>query len=195
MKKIITLIGIAGTLCLSPGCKKKNVEPAEALAKQTVTDTATLYVLIDSKPCATPQTQYGSATIDIRGIKVFNTEAGWEELVPVPGAWDVVSLQTAQVPVAEITENTRVHAGAITKIALSIGDNNKLVVNDQAADCYKIASKEIVIDLQGEIKAGALNEIVLSLDICGNFSVQTRYNESPCYTLKPVFGFQSLVQR
>jgi hypothetical protein len=194
MKRIISLIGVAGMLCLFPNCKKEKAEPVSE-AKTEQVDTASLYVMIDSKPCSIPQSQYTSASVDIRGIKIFSSVSGWQELTPVSGAWDVVSLQSAPVPVAEITEVTKVNAGAITKIMLTIGDNNKLVVNNQGASCYKIEPKEIVIELNGEIKADALNEIVLSIDICGNFSVQTRYQEDPCYTLKPVFAFKSLVQR
>src|SRR5687768_13524261 len=109
MKKIIS-IGVAGVLCLFTACKKDEPQPVAAAAKQKQ-DTASLYVMIDSKPCSTPQKQYTSATVDIRKIKVLNSVHGWEELVPVPGAWDVVSLQTAPVPVAEITEVSRVHSG------------------------------------------------------------------------------------
>jgi hypothetical protein len=192
MKKIISLIGVIGMICLFPNCKKDEVKPA---AKAQQVDTASLYVMIDSKACATVQSEYTSATIDIRGIKIFSAEDGWQELTPVPGAWDVVSIQTAPVPIAEITEVTKVNAGAITKITLTIGNNNQLVVNDQGADCYNIATKEITLDVTGEIKAGALNEIVLSVDICGKFTVEPRYQDDPCYTLAPVFAFQSLVQR
>lgn len=195
MKKTISTIGIVGMICLFLYCKKDNPQPAAAAEKTVQSDTATLYVLIDSKRCSIPQAQYTSATIDIRGIKVFNTVHGWEELTPVSGAWDVVSLQTAPVPVAEITENTKVHSGTITKIMLTIGTNNKLVVENKAADCYKIGVKEITLELNGEIKADALNELVLSIDICGKFTVTHRYQEETCYTLTPVFGFQSLGQR
>jgi hypothetical protein len=190
MKKIISMIGIASMFCLAPACKKTDVKPAEP-AKVMHGDTASLYVLLDSKACATAQTEYNSATVDIRGIKVFNTTHGWEDLTPVPGAWDVVSLQTAPVPVADLTENTRVHTGVITKIALTIGDNNQLVVNNAQARCYNIATKEIVLELEGELKANTLNEIVISIDICGNIQVTQHYNQDPCYTLNPVMAFQS----
>jgi hypothetical protein len=202
MKKMITMIGIAGMLSLVPSCKKSEVKPeapsvtnnSEARQSQ-VQDTASLYVMIDSKPCSTPQSQYTSASIDIRGIKVLNSEHGWEELTPVAGAWDVVSLQTAPVPVADITERSSVHTGTISKIALTFGDNNQLVVNDQAARCYNIGKHEIVLDMQGEIKANTLNEIVVSIDICGNISVHTQYDHEPCYTLNPVMAVQSFTQR
>ncbi len=194
MKNTLSILGIAGILCLFPSCKKENPEPVvEAKTRQV--DTASLYVLINSKACATLQTEYTSATLDIRGIKVFSAEHGWQELTPVAGAWDLVSLQSATVPVAEITENTKVKAGAITKIMLTFGTNNQLVVDNQAATCYKIGVKEVTIDFEGEIKAGALNEIVLNVDICGNFSVETRYQEDPCYTLTPMIEFQGIVQR
>lgn len=194
MKKLMTLIGIAGMLCLTPSCKKDEIQPKGtnvSAQKSTEDAMATLYVMLDSKPCSTPQSQYTSATVDIRGIKVFNTVSGWEDLTAVPGAWDVVSLQTAPVPVADITEKSSVHAGTITKIALTFGDNNKLVVNDKAASCYKIDGREIVLDLKGEIKANTLNQLVVSIDICGNISVQTHYDSDPCYVLKPVMAVES----
>jgi hypothetical protein len=194
MKRILSVIGIAGALCLFPGCKKSEIKPVGTASADLVQNKqATLYVLLDSKPCSTPQKEYTSATVDIRGIKVLNTEHGWEELVPVPGAWDVVSLQTAPVPVAEITENSTVHAGTITKITLTFGSNNQLVVNDQAADCYKIGAKEVTLDLNAEIQAETLNEIVVSIDICGNIEVS--YDGGTCYTLKPVMAFQSFTRR
>jgi hypothetical protein len=195
MKKIIMMMGIAGMLYLLPGCEKSEVQSKETAQHKQQEDTATLYVLLDSKPCSIPQAQYTSATVDIRGIKVFNTEHGWEDLTPVPGAWDVVSLQTAPVPVADLTENSTVHTGTITKIALTFGDNNELVVNDNRARCYKIDGKELVLDLKGEITAGSLNEIVISIDICGNISVHEQYNDEPCYTLKPVMAFEDFIVR
>jgi hypothetical protein len=195
MKSTISILGIVGALCLFPGCKKDDVQPIAAVSKTTAPDTASLYVLLDSKACATVQSQYSSATIDIRGIQVFSTEHGWQDLTTVPGAWDVVSLQTAPVPVADLTETTKVKAGAITKIKLTIGDNNQLVVDDKQASCYKIAKKEIILDVQADVKANALNEIVISIDICGNFTVEQRYQEDPCYTLNPVFAFQNILQR
>lgn len=193
MKKIISMIGIASMFCLAPACKKSDAKPVEA--NKAHADTASLYVLLDSKPCSTPQSQYTSATIDIRGIKVYNTVHGWESLTPVPGAWDVVSLQTAVVPVADITENSTVHTGIITKIALTIGDNNQLVVNNDQARCYNIGTKEIILELEGEITANSLNEIVISIDICGNIEVTQHYNQDPCYTLNPVMAFESFIKR
>jgi hypothetical protein len=191
MKRVISILGIAAGLYLLPGCKKDNTVPA---GRAPQADTATLYVMINSLPCDSTMKQYTSASVDIRGIKVLTT-AGWEELTPVPGAWDVVSLQTAPVPVAEITNNTKVQAGTISKIMLTFGTNNKLVVNNQAATCYKLGVTEVTLDVQGEIKADALNEIVLNIDICGKFTVQQRYQEDPCYTLTPTFTFKSMVQR
>jgi hypothetical protein len=195
MKNTISTITIAAILCLFAGCKKDDTHPSAAAVRTTLPDTATLYVMIDSKHCSTPQSEYTSASVDIRGIKVFYTDHGWIDLTPVPGAWDLVSLQTAPVPVAEITENSKVFAGAITKIMLTVGDNNKLVVDNKAANCFKIGTKEIMIDLQGNIQANALNELVLSVDICGKFTVVSKYQEETCYTLTPAFAFQSLVQR
>jgi hypothetical protein len=194
MKKLISMIGIGAALCLAPSCKKSDIKPQEVSAnpQKAQEDTATLYVLLDSKPCSAPQDQYTSATVDIRGIKVFNTAHGWEDLTPVPGAWDVVSLQQASVPVADITEKSKVHSGTITKIALTFGTNNHLVVNDNAASCYRLKVHEVVLDLQGEISAGSVNEMVVSIDICGNITLQTHYGEDPCYILNPVMAFQSL---
>jgi hypothetical protein len=198
MKKIMTIIGIASLLSLATFCKKDTAKPQEpdnpAVQSQQKEETAQLYVLLDSKPCSTPQNQYTSASVDIRGIKVHNSVYGWEELVPVPGAWDVVSLQQAPVPVADITEKSTVHTGTITQIVLTIGDNNKLVVNNAAARCYNISPKEITLDMNGVITAGTLNEIAVSIDICGNISVQTRYDQEPCYTLKPVMAFEHFSQ-
>lgn len=195
MKKILTIIGMASAMLLSPSCKKSTVKPQEVggTATQQVKqeETAKLTVLLDSKPCSNPQSQYTSATLDIRGIKVLNSEHGWEDLTPVPGAWDVVSLQSAPVPVADITEQSTVHTGSITQIALTIGDNNKLVVNDVAAHCYNISTKQIVLDVQGVINANTVNELVVSIDICGHISVQPKYQEDPCYTLTPVMAFES----
>jgi hypothetical protein len=200
MKKIMTFIGLAGILCLTPYCKKSSVkpqEPANSTAQQQqqqIQETAQLYVLLDSKPCSAPQKEFTSATVDIRGIKIKNSVSGWEDLTPVPGAWDVVSLQQAPVPVADITEKSTVHTGTITQIALTIGDNNHLVVNNSPARCYNISTKEIVLDMQGVITAGTLNEIVVSIDICGNISIQTKYDQEPCYTLKPVMAFEHFSQ-
>jgi hypothetical protein len=213
MKKLMIMIGISGALCLIPSCKKNVVNPSpkngdasatttqaaspatNTLARQTLTgDTASLYVLIDSKPCGTLQPQYPAVTVDIRGIEVFNRDYGWESLTPVPGAWDVVSIQAAPVPIAEITEVSQVHAGRITKIALTIGDNNHLTVNESEASCYKIAGKRFVIDLDENITKDALNEIVLSIDICGNIQLETT-EEGSCYVLKPEFQFQSITLR
>jgi len=194
MKKIITMIGVAGILSLLPFCKKSTAKPEEPTTittQQLKQDTAQLYVLLDSKPCKIPQEEFTSATVDIRSIKVNNSVHGWEELIPVPGAWDVVSLQQASVPVADITEKSTVHTGTITQIALTFGNNNKLVVNDVAAPCYKIDGKEVILNFQGEIKPGTLNEIVVSIDICGNISIQNKYDQEPCYILKPVMAFQS----
>jgi hypothetical protein len=196
MKKIMTIIGMASVMLLSPSCKKSSVKPQEPAAQQTkAEETAQMYVLLDSKPCSTPQSEYTSATVDIREIKVFNNSHGWESLTTVPGAWDVVSLQTAPVPVADLTEHSTVHAGTISKISLIIGTNNELVVNNVAQHCYNISQKEIVLDLEEEINVNTLNELVVSIDICGNFSVSTKYDQDPCYTLKPVMaveGFKSM---
>jgi hypothetical protein len=201
MKKIISMIGIAGSLCLFPCCKKSDNKPdvpgsgsPNTQQNMTAVKNASLYVSLDSKACAVPQSEYTSATVDFRTIKVFNTEFGWEDLTAVPGAWDVVSLQTAPVPVAELTEISPVHSGTITKIKLIVGDNNQLVVNDQAARCYNISTHEIILDLEGEIEVGSLSRIVVSIDICGNITVEPRYNDEPCYTLKPVMKFESFTK-
>ncbi|MGZ3921350.1 MAG: DUF4382 domain-containing protein [Bacteroidia bacterium] len=196
MKKIISMIGMGAMLCMVPSCKKSDVKPQEVNAvnaqQKQEQDTATLYVLLDSKRCSNQQSQYTSATVDIRGIKVYNTVHGWEDLTPVPGAWDVVSLQQATVAVADITEKSMVHSGSITKIALTFGTNNKLVVNDKAVPCYKIGVQEVVLDLKGEIRAGSVNELVVSIDICGNITVQTHYDQEPCYILNPIMAFESI---
>lgn len=196
MKKIISMIGIGAALLLAPSCKKSEVKPQEPVSvnsqSQRHGDTASLYVLLNSKPCETPQNQYSSATVDIREIKVFNTEHGWESLTTVPGAWDVVSLQTATVPVADLTEKTTVHAGTITKIALTFGTNNHLVVNNTAAECYRLGTREVILDIQGELRANTLNELVVNIDICGNITLNAPYGEVPCYTLNPVMSFHSL---
>jgi hypothetical protein len=198
MKKILCMMGMAGALLLVPACKKNDSGPSgpvNSSAAQQKQDTASLYVLIDSKPCSVPQDEFTSASVDIRGIKVFNAEHGWEDLTPVPGAWDVISLQTAPVPVAEITEVSGVHTGTITKIALTFGSNNQLVVNDQQAPCYRIGAAEVVLDLNAVIQAGTLNEIVVSIDVCGNIKLQNKYDQEPCYVLKPVMAFQSFTVR
>jgi hypothetical protein len=198
MKKIMTMIGMAGMICLFPHCKKTDAKPTEPNGPTTnqrmAQDTAKLYVLLESKPCSTPQKQYTSATLDIRHISVFNTESGWEELTPVAGAWDIVSLQSAPVPVADITEKSTVHTGTITQVKLTFGDNNKLVVNDQAAPCYQLSTREVVLDIHGQINAKTLNQMVISVDICGNITVVAPYDEPACYTLHPVMGFESLTQ-
>lgn len=191
MKKIISMIGMASLLVLSPSCKKSTVKPQEEPATQAKEETAKMYVMLDSKPCSTPQSEYTSATLDIRGIKVLNSQYGWENLTTVPGAWDVVSLQTAPVPVADLTEQSTVHTGTITKIALTIGDNNQLVVNNVGMSCYNISTKEIVLDLNQEIQMNTLNQLVVSIDICGNITVNNRYDQDPCYTLKPVMAIES----
>ncbi|MCE3226118.1 MAG: hypothetical protein K0S32_669 [Bacteroidetes bacterium] len=197
MKKIMTIIGMAGMLCLAPSCKKKDVKPLEPNNNINVQHavnqkTAQMHVLLDSKPCSEPQNAYTSATLDIREIKVFNSEHGWEDLTTVPGAWDVVSLQSAPIPVADLTEHTAIHTGTITQVKLVFGSNNKLVVNDQAASCYGLSTKEVILEMHGEINANTFNEMVISIDICGNISVHQKYDEDPCYTLKPVMAFQSL---
>jgi hypothetical protein len=199
MKKIMTMIGMAGIICLFPQCKKSAAKPDEVNGpmspqKMVQHDSTSLYVLLDSKPCSTPQGQYTSASIDIRHIQVFNTECGWQELTPVQGAWDVVSLQSAPVPVADITEQSSVCSGTITQIKLTFGDNNRLVVNDQAAPCYNLSTREVVLDMHGVINANTLNQLVVSIDICGNISVEQPYNEAPCYTLHPVMAFESMTQ-
>jgi hypothetical protein len=199
MKKIMTIIGLAGMICLFPNCKKSAAAPEhvngpmspQKLVKQ---DSAKLYVLLNSKPCSTPQNQYTSATLDIRHISVFNTETGWEELTPVAGAWDLVSLQSAAVPVADITEKSSVSTGTLTQIKLTFGDNNKLVVNNQAAPCYNLSTREVVLDMKGQLNVNTLNQIVISVDICGNITVEQPYNEGPCYTLHPMLAFESLTQ-
>jgi hypothetical protein len=99
------------------------------------------------------------------------------------------------VPVAEITENTNIKAGTITKIQLTFGDNNHLGVNNEGVDCYKLAKKEITLDMNAVLMAEALNEIVVSIDICGNFSAEPRYQQKPCYTLNQVMAFQSFTVR
>jgi hypothetical protein len=210
MKKLITLIGIVSALSLIPGCRKDSVQPIKPVnsnapaihssdpmiaARITSGDTASLYVLIDSEPCGTVQSQYTSASVDIRDIEVFNTQYGWEHLTPVPGAWDVISIESAPVPIAEITEVSQVHAGEISKIRLTIGENNQLVVNNEAASCYKIQGNKIVINLDETITADALNEIVLNIDICGKFKTEVQEDSSICYLLKPEFSFQSITVR
>jgi hypothetical protein len=198
MKKLISMIGIASAICLFPCCKKSDSQPdvpsTQSSQVQKQIDTAKLYVLLDSKACATLQSQYTSASVDIRNIAVLNSEVGWEELTTVPGAWDVVSLQSAPVPVADLTEKSTVHAGSISKIRITFGDNNKLVVNDQPVDCYSLSRKEIILDLEANIEARSLNQIVVSIDICGNIKVTPRYNDTPCYTLDPVMAFESFSQ-
>jgi hypothetical protein len=195
MKKIMTMMGIAGALCLAPSCKKNDVEPnalKTPVTQEVQNEKTSLVVVLDSKTCSRPQEQYTSATIDIRGIKVYSEEHGWQELETVPGAWDVVSLQSAPMPIAELTEPTGVKPGMISQIALTFGDNNQLVVNDAPARCYNLGEKEIVLDFEGEIKADMLNQLVISIDICGNIIVNEKYNEDPCYTLNPVMAFESL---
>ena len=190
------MIGIGAMLCFVPSCKKSDIKP------QKVDETygtqlqkpgnASLYVMLESKSCATPQKEFTSATVDIRGIKVFNPAFGWEELTAVSNAVDVIALQNGPVTMTKLSETSTIHSGAITKIALTIGDNNKLVVNNKPIRCYNISKRDVVIDLKGEIDAGSANKLVLSIDVCGNITVQSKYDQEPCYTLNPVMAFENI---
>lgn len=195
MKKIISMIGFASILCLFPCCKKNDAQPTGPTSSQNQNKNtaAGLFVLIDSEPCDTPMSEYTSATLDIRGVAVFS-EGHWTDLMPVAGAWDLVSLQSAPVPVAEITENSTIEAGTITKVKLTFGSNNQLVVGNQPARCYNISPQEVIIDVEAEVEVGTLNQLVLSVDVCGNILVTPRYQDDPCYTLNPIFSFQSFSQ-
>jgi hypothetical protein len=193
MKKIVSIIGIAGVLCLFPHCKKdseKPEQPATPGSKQQSRTTAQLHAQLTSKLCVPQQEQYDQVILKITGAKVYNTVYGWEELVPMPSGADLVTLQTAPLPIIDFTEYTTVHEGLITKITLTFSETNQLTVNDRVASCYKLAYHEMTLDIEGEIHAGTFNEILLGIDICGNISVETRYQQEPCYTLNQVMEFK-----
>lgn len=192
------MIGIGAALCMVPSCKKSDIKPQEAAASNTQQQEqngTTMYVMLASKPCSTPQKDYTSVIVDIRSIRVYNTLHGWEELPSIAGKWDLVNMQKENIPGLNITERVAVNSGLITKVAITFGENNKLEVNNYPASCFNLGAREVILDLKGEVKAGAVNEILISMDICGNIMAETNSDGNSCYTLKPVMEFQRLSQK
>jgi hypothetical protein len=206
MKKLITMIGLGAALCLVPACKKSNIAPKEATASnsieqrdpglplQPVEQNTSLYVMLASKACLSPQKEYTSLKVEIRGIRFYTAEEGWQALPTIDAGWDLVSMQ--QGTGLNITNVKTVSPGTITRVAIIFGDHNELVVNDRpAASCFKLGAQEVIIDLKEGIKANAVNELLVSIDICGHIGVQQNNDGTQCYILKPVMEFQRLTQK
>lgn len=207
MKKLITIIGMGAMLCMVPACKKSDIKPQNlqevtaSTAKQgqpaapVNQNNTSMYVMLASKTCANPQKEYSSLIVDIKSVKIYSDKYGWEELPAFVNGWDLVSMQQANITGLNITDRLPVHSGTITKVAVIFGDNNKLVVNDKTASCFKVGTREVIVSLRGEIKANAVNELLLSMDMCGNVSVQTNSDGSQCYVLKPLVEFNRISQK
>jgi hypothetical protein len=205
MKKLITMIGLGAVLCSVPACKKSNIAPKEATASnsieqrdpglplQPVEGNTSLYVMLASKACLSPQKEYTSLKVDIRGIRFYTAEEGWQALPTIDAGWDLVSMQ--QGPGLNITNVKAVSPGTITKVAIFFGDHNELVVNDRPASCFKLGAQEVIIDLKEGIIANAVNELQVSIDICGHIGVQPNADGTQCYILKPVMEFKRLSQK
>lgn len=207
MKKLITMIGMGALLCLAPSCNKSKIMPQETAAVNTEAQRApapqdpfvqvntSFYVMLASTFCSNPEKQYTSLMLDIKGVRVFNPATGWQDLKTVPAGWDLVYSQQGIAPGWNITERMPVNPGKITQMAITFGNNNKLVVNNSPASCFKLGAQEVVVDVRGEIKEGAVNELLVGIDICGNIGVQSVPDMDPCYVLKPVLHFERLSQK
>ncbi|MCW3078177.1 MAG: hypothetical protein JWO32_2786 [Bacteroidetes bacterium] len=191
---------------MAPSCKKSNMMPKgvsdatetqqkQGPSPQPVPDNTSMYVMLASKPCSNPQKEYTSLTVDIRGVKVYSPENGWVTLPMVAGWWDLVSMQQGNSAGLNITNRIAVRPGGITKVAVSFGVNNKLVVNNDAASCFKLGTQEVVFDMKGEVQKNAVNELLIAMDICGNISVETNNDGNKCYLLKPVVQFERVSQK
>lgn len=206
MKKIITLIGIGAALCFAPSCRKSTITPQKFEAVDNIqervpsqpqtpaNENTSLYVMLKSAACATPQKEYTSMMLNIKDVRVFNPATGWQDLKAVSNGWDMLFAEQGTTPGFNITELMAVNAGKITKAAITFGDNNKLVVNNKIASCFSLASREVVVDFGGEVKAGRVNRLVLDLDACGHIGMQTNADGAQCYVLKPVVYFDRLSQ-
>ncbi|MBA3664581.1 MAG: DUF4382 domain-containing protein [Bacteroidetes bacterium] len=205
MKKLITIIGMGAMLCMVPACKKSDIKPQElstttADAKQSPqsdpqTQDASLYVMLASKGCSTPQKDYTSVIVDIKSVKVYNAENVWVELPVVSGTWDLVRMQQGDIPGLNITDRKNVKAGAISKVAITFGDNNKLVLNNKPVSCFKLGAQEVIMNIRGEVMAGRVNELLMSINICDNMSTQVNKDGTTCYILKPDMQFQRITQK
>lgn len=201
------MIGIGAALCMVPSCKKSNLMPQEVtnsavsaerqLPQQDpqVQDATTMYVMLASKGCDNTQRDFTSVIVDIDRVKVFSEEHGWVELPALAGSWDLVRMQKNDIPGFNITDRVAMKAGIITKVAITFGENNKLVVNGKPAECFKLGAQEIMIDLKGEVKANEVNELKLAMNICGNIGTQTNGDGTQCFIMKPVAEFQGITQK
>ncbi|MGZ4044184.1 MAG: hypothetical protein ACXVO9_13350, partial [Bacteroidia bacterium] len=122
MKKLITMIGMGALLCLVPACKKSNIMPGEASASNETEQrglpqnplpvvNTSMYVMLTSKPCATPQKEFNSVLVDIRSVSVYNQTTGWQEFKTIASGWDLVALQQGAIPGLNITDRLKVNHG------------------------------------------------------------------------------------
>lgn len=187
-----------------PACKKSNITPKDSIATVTGDNQrlmqqdavgTSLYVMLASKPCVTPQKEYTSLTVDIKGVRVYSLENGWQTLPVTATGLDLVSMQQENMPSLNLTDRIMVQAGTITKVAINFGVNNKLVVNNKPESCLKLGTQEVILDLKGEVKKDAVNELLVSMDICGNITAQTGNDGNRCYLLNPSMKFERVSQK
>lgn len=207
MKKLITMIGIGALLFLAPSCEKSNIQPIDNSATteleersigqdlQPLRNKTSLYVMLSSKPCLSPQREYTALMINIKAIRFYTEQHGWQSIQPLNQSFDLVKMQSMDTGF-NITDRYIVPPGTITKVALTFGDQNRLAVNNVPVNCFKLANQEVVLDMKGEIKAKEVNELLLSMDICGNISLQNNNSgDNKCYILKPLVEFQKISQK
>jgi hypothetical protein len=213
MKKLMYAMGFIGLLSLLPSCAKSTKfapasetqssnRPAPEHATEVVlpenTESGLLAVRLTATGCdqiqSEPQTPeleneqarlspFSSIKLDIRAIKVYSEENGWSDLKVNAAVYDLITLQNELGE--EIAARTSLKEGNISKIAITFGRSNSVMVKGKTF-CLRSSANEVIVDLKAKLQAEHYGEMILNIDFCNNIHLEDNYDSGSCYVIKPM---------
>jgi hypothetical protein len=215
MKKLIYAMGFIGLISLLPSCTKSNkLAPAsETISSNrpapeegtpiTIPDETprgVLAVRLVSSGCDQIQVEtpdldteesrlepYSAINLDIRQIKVYSAENGWEDLKVNAAVYDLITLQNELGE--EIAARTSIKEGNISKISITLGRGNSIMIKGKTF-CLRPSANEIIVDVKAKLQAEHFGEMILNIDFCNAIHLEDHYDTGSCYVLKPMVSLK-----
>lgn len=133
---------------------------------------------------------YLAVNVDVVGLSVHTSNAGWINLPVQAGVYDLLLLQDSVTVV--LANNVVIPTGHITQMRLHLGPNNSIVTTTGTFP-LKVPSGE-ESGLKINLKADIVNNsnVIIVLDFDAGLSVVENGNGD--FSLKPVIKVQSITQ-
>lgn len=179
--KILVLLAlVSGCVLLLSACKKDM-------------HVGTMRVKMTDAPSA-----YSQVNVEILAVEAHYSDekmgaSGWVKLPVKASVYDLMALQNNVTAV--LAENTEMPLGHITQLRLILGDNNSVVISNQAngyfiypMDVPSSANTGIKINIDGRIESN--KNLVVVLDFDAAASVKVTGNDT--YHMDPVIKVKSV---